>query len=96
MGLNNILMIKEISMSVLVVSSDTNSLKVQEANKILHSLGADIIRYQTVNKSALPDPQNLLIHDFVVLIKDKLLPEHIKTYKSYMKNLDIKEVEMIV
>jgi hypothetical protein len=81
-------------MSVLVISNDINSKEVKHIKEILYALGADIIRHQTVNSSALPDLQNLSTHDFAVLLKDGLLPEHIKVYRSYIQKLDVKNLKI--
>ena len=80
--------------SVLVISNDVNSKKVKHIKESLYALGADIVRYQIVNKHALPDLQNLSIHDKVILVKDKLLPEHIKIYKSYIQDFNIRNLKI--
>jgi hypothetical protein len=81
-------------MSVLVISNDVNSERVKHIKEILYALGADIVRYQVVGKHALPDVQNLSIHDEVILVKDKLLPEHIKIYKSYIQDFNIRNLKI--
>ncbi len=83
-----------ISIGVICSVISFNSKEVKHIKEILYALGADIIRHQTVNSSALPDLQNLSTHDFAVLLKDDLLPEHIKVYRSYMQKLDVKNLKI--
>jgi hypothetical protein len=83
-----------ISIGVICSVISFNSKEVKHIKEILYALVADIIRHQTVNSSALPDLQNLSTHDFAVLLKDDLLPEHIKVYRSYMQKLDVKNLKI--
>jgi hypothetical protein len=81
-------------MSVLVVSNNINSDEVKYVKLLLSTLGVKIIRHQIVNQNALPDVHNLLIHDFAILIENRLSPKHIKIYRSYAKKVGIKNLKI--
>ena len=80
-------------MSVLVVAGDSYSPEVVDAKAVLCSLGAEVVRHQIVNAHALPDPENIETHDYVVLLRDKLRPEDLEQYLSYGRE---KEVPVLV
>ena len=81
-------------MSVLIITDNIATDEVKNVKEVLYALGADVIRYQRVNSSALPDLQNLSIHDFAVLIQKGLSPEHINRYRTYIQDTGISNLKI--
>ena len=81
-------------MSVLIITDNISADEVKNVKEILYALGADVIRYQRVDGSALPDLQNLFNHDFAVLIQKGLSPEHVNRYRSYIQDTGISNLKI--